>query len=118
MKKSPLMKLKIQCVKLAMKQYLDMDPYCEICGEPATTCHHFIYQSRSNYLRCDERNLVAICRSCHYKMHQGYEQIFTGQLIRQRGWDWLNEMRNDSNVRIKDNKASWEAMLAQLKGKK
>jgi len=51
-------------------------------------------------------------------MHQGYEQIFTGQLIRQRGWDWLNEMRNDSNVRIKDNKASWEAMLAQLKGKK
>ena len=117
-KQTPLAKLKKQCVSLAMAIYIGEHPNCELCGGQAHTCHHFIHQSRSNYLRCDARNLVAICQSCHCLMHKSKEQIFTGQLIRQRGMDWFNEMESDSAVKIKDNISYWKQKLAELRGEK
>ena len=118
-KQSPLGRLKKQCVELAMKQYLAEHPYCELCGAVAETCHHYIYQSQSNYLKCDERNLVAICNPCHCSIHVGHrEQVAAAQLVRQRGYHWSYAMEADRHLKIKDNMEYWRNKLAELRGEK
>jgi hypothetical protein len=109
MKKTNKQRLKEKCVSLAMEIYLLNHCACEMCGQRATVAHHFIHQSRSNYLRCDMRNLVALCQSCHYKVHScGYEQVLTGQLIKQRGMAWFDSIMEDSHKTITDTKEHWE----------
>jgi len=117
MKKSKKQKLKEQCVALATKIKLIESPYCLFCGKKAHTAHHFIHQSRSNHLRCDPRNLIPICKSCHYKLHQGYEQIFTGILIKKLGQKWFDDLERDSQIKIKDNLGYWQELKADLEKK-
>ena len=115
---TPLSRLKKQCVSLAMAIYIGEHPNCELCGGVAHTCHHFIHQGRSNYLRCDMRNLVAICQSCHCLLHHSHEQVFAGRLIKQRGMKWFNAMEKDSHIKIKDNMEYWRNKLSDLRGEK
>jgi 5-methylcytosine-specific restriction endonuclease McrA len=53
------------------KKYLEKHPYCEVCLTqglivPAVDVHHIKARWRGNN---DEDNLVALCRSCHNKIH-------------------------------------------------
>jgi hypothetical protein len=114
-KKSAKQRLKEKCVSLAMDIYLKNHPNCEICVKRADVVHHFIHQSRSNYLRCDFRNFVSMDKGCHYKVHNGYEQLITGQLIKQRGQNWFDSMQADSTKTIKDNLDYWKKMYEHLK---
>ena len=113
--KSKKQKLKEKCVKLAMKLKLAKHPHCVFCGERATVAHHFIHQSRSNYLRCDERNLIPICKTCHYKLHNGYESVMAGLLIKKYGQEWFDSLVRDSRKTIKDNIGYWNEVLDKLK---
>ena len=120
--KSKKQKLKERCVKLATKLKLLDSPNCLFCGKKANTCHHFIHQSRSNFLRCDfRRNLIPICTSCHYKLHNGYEAVMALELERKLGKKWAEGLIRDSRIIIKDNLAYWKAeeedLLKRLKAK-
>ena len=118
-KQSSVGKLKSQCVKLAMQQYLAEHPHCELCGAVATTCHHFILQSQSNHLKCDKRNLVAICNPCHCSIHIGNRaQLATILLTQQRGSWWADTMETESHIKIKDNMEYWRNKLSDLRGEK
>jgi len=114
MKKTKKQLLKIKCVKRATQQHLLANPHCIFCGKQANTCHHFIRQSRSNYLRCDKRNLIPICTEEHCKLHSGYEQIYTGILIKKLGQKWFDDLERDSTIRIKDNLGFWQEMWEKL----
>ena len=107
-------KLKMECVKIATQKKLAKHPYCVFCGKKATTCHHFIRQSRSNYLRCDDRNLIPICQKCHYRLHNGYESVMTLILRKKLGDEWADSLIRDSRKTIKDNLTYWRKMKDKL----
>ncbi|MGI9251256.1 MAG: HNH endonuclease signature motif containing protein [Pseudohongiellaceae bacterium] len=45
-------------------------PICEVCKtRPSQEVHHKV-QSPAGDMFYDPRNLVAICRNCHFKMHR------------------------------------------------
>ena len=115
MKRTHLSKLKQQCVDIATENKLAVNPKCEFCGEKATTCHHVIRQSRSNYLRTCPANLIPICARCHMRLHSGYEALMTATLIEKYGLLWIQQLRADSVKTIKDNVSYWQAKLAELK---
>ena len=117
MKKSKKQRLKEKCVKLATQLKLSKHPRCVFCGEKATTCHHLIPQSRSTFLRLDERNLIPICSRCHFRFHNGYATVMTGQLIKKYGFKWFGGLMQDANVRIKDNISYWQMELDDLKAR-
>jgi len=107
MKRSPLQKLKIKAVKLAIAEKLKSTPYCECCGKPAITAHHIVEQSRSNYLRCEQRNLMSVCWSCHFLVHNAGGAKVLGGVILKRGKRWYNKLMADAQVRIRDNQGYW-----------
>lgn len=108
MGKTKKQKIKEECIKIATRQKLEKHPYCVFCGKPAVTCHHLIKQSRSNYLRCDERNLIPICKHCHYLFHYGgYSELMTLELVKKYGKAWHDGILRDARKTIKDNIGYW-----------
>lgn len=118
MKKTSKQKLKEECIKLATQKKLQEHPRCTFCNQPASTCHHLIRQSRSNYLRCDPRNLIPICQKCHYTFHNGgYAELMTLQLVKIYGSEWHNGLLRDGRKTIKDNIGYWMKMKEKLSPK-
>lgn len=109
-----LSRLKTKAVKLASDLNLKKNPYCAFCGKQATVSHHFIRQSRSNYLRCDERNLISICNKDHMRLHNGFESVMALQLERYFGKEWRDGLIRDSNKTIKDGIKYWEDKIKEL----
>lgn len=78
------------------------NPNCESCGQPTQVGHHWIEKSRSNYLRYDLRNLVALCHSCHAKIHNRFGNSVVGGLdvaeiiINKRGRAWKEQLDKDA----------------------
>lgn len=98
----------------AIKKKIEKEPKCTFCPNPATTAHHFIHQARSNYLRLEEKNLIPICEVCHYKLHNGYEQIYALQARSIFGDKWADELIADSRKTITDNMAYWRKKFEEL----
>ena len=71
---------------------------CEICGNPFEVSHHYIAKSQSTLLRFDEKNLILVCNSCHFKIHKGNQGNYIGSLIgfcRGKKWlDYITKQRN------------------------
>lgn len=74
-------------------------PLCEACSQPTQVAHHFIEKSRSNRLRYDFDNLIALCNQCHCKIHNRFGNSVVGGLdvadkIRERrGEDWYENIK-------------------------
>lgn len=113
-RKTSLQTAKEKAVRLAMDLYVRAHPKCELCGKKASTAHHVIRQSRSNYLRTEPRNLVSICRSCHYKLHLGSEPIYMGMLIEKRGLAWIKQLQKESRITIHDTVGYWKTKYGEL----
>ena len=94
-KKTKKQLLETQAIKLWKAACLKKwGSFCEVCGEPADTFHHFIPKSRNGLLKYDVMNGIPICRRCHYKIHfspsptEVYRIIAT--IRRKRGKKWCN----------------------------
>ena len=108
-KTSTLQKLINECVALAIKICITLKPNCELCGQPSQTAHHFVHQARSNYLRCDQKNLISICQKCHCKIHIGNSEGIIGAIIRgQRGKAWENYILAGTQKKIKSDLFYWK----------
>lgn len=72
-----------------LKEYtlLRANNKCEVCGDPASTAHHYHPQSGYGYLKYDERNTVSICISCHFKHHQKGDPIVHETIYKKRKKD-------------------------------
>lgn len=70
---------------------------CEVCGSLAQLRHHHIEKSKSNYLRYNPINLIALCNKCHQKLHFGDNSIVATYSIK-RGEEWLNEIEKLKNI--------------------
>ena len=56
------------------REKLRKNPYCEVCGVPATEVHHLtpvesMPLRQMELLMFDMQNLQSICRKCHVKAH-------------------------------------------------
>ncbi len=73
-------------------------PNCECCGKPTEVAHHWIEKSKSNFLRHELDNLVALCHSCHLKIHNRWGASIvraydvTRAVILKRGEEWKNNL--------------------------
>lgn len=47
-------------------EYLNDNPFCKVCGNSATECHHI--RGKISELLHDKNNLLAVCRSCHHQI--------------------------------------------------
>lgn len=115
MKKTKKQKLKEECVKIATEIKLKEHPHCVFCVSTASTCHHLIRQSRSNYLRCDPRNLIPICQKCHHLFHNGgYAELMTLQLVKMYGPEWHEGLLRDGRKTISDTITYWKKLKEEL----
>lgn len=98
-----------------------LHPYCEGCGAPTSTGHHFIEKSRSNYLRFKPINFIGLCLSCHTKIHNRFGNSVSGcvdivDIIREsRGEDWWEEIRSLEHKSIKADVIFWQKEVDNLK---
>lgn len=114
-KKTEKQRLIEECVSLATQLKLAEHPSCVFCGKTATTCHHFVRQSRSNFLRCNPKNLIPVCQKCHAKIHIGQEeQIMTLRLRNMFGKRWSDEMEAGRQKTIKSDIYYWKKMKILL----
>ena len=58
------------------RAYLRKHPTCARCGRPAEVVHHIIPRDKGGSDR--SANLVALCRSCHSKVHAEQGDYFGG----------------------------------------
>jgi 5-methylcytosine-specific restriction endonuclease McrA len=62
--------------------YFDIDPgdfvACENCGKPGIDIHHLKFRSQGGQDVIE--NLMALCRECHFEVHNG-TKIKTADLI-------------------------------------
>ena len=67
--------------------------FCEYCGQPLSTFHHFIPKSRSTLLRYDIKNGIALCQKCHYKIHFSSKPSEVYEIVKaireSRGKEWV-----------------------------
>lgn len=97
-----------------------MHPQCEACGQETQVAHHFIEKSRSNLLRHDVRNLIALCNSCHTKIHNRFGNSVTGSIdvfdiiVKKRGKKWYKEIRSLEHKTIKADSIFWNNKLDEL----
>jgi uncharacterized Zn finger protein len=95
-------------------------PKCEACGQETQVAHHFIEKSRSNLLRHDVRNLIALCNSCHTKIHNRFGNSVVGSIdvfdiiVKKRGKKWYKEIRSLEHKTIKADSIFWNKRLEEL----
>jgi hypothetical protein len=120
MAKSDLRKAQEKCDKLLTPIIKKLYPKCEACGHETQVAHHWIEKSRSNYLRYDLRNLVALCHSCHARIHNRFGNNITSSLdiaetiIKKRGKKWREQLDKDAHKLIKVNVDYYKQKLAEL----
>ena len=62
-------------------RYLTDHPFCEKCGDPATIAHHIVRKRQGGRDAAD--NLIALCQSCHSRLHAESGESFAEREGRQ-----------------------------------
>lgn len=68
----------------------NLSEFCEVCGQPATTAHHFFRKNNFGHLRYCKLNLIPICNFCHYKHHSLANPTIHAKIIKHRGIKWYD----------------------------
>lgn len=92
-KNSVLGKLEKECRRAwlvaVFKKY---GKYCEVCGEPAYTAHHFFRFQAYPPLRYELANGVPICQRCHTLHHLTGDPAPHILIKDKRGTRWFNRL--------------------------
>lgn len=122
-KKSEISKLQKKADSLLTPIIKKKRPKCEGCGKNTEVAHHWIEKSRSSNLRYNLKNLIALCHSCHAKIHNRFGNSVVGgydiaeKIIKQRGKKWKKEMDIEGRKIIKVNKEFYEKAIEKLSPK-
>ena len=67
------------------KEFREKSGKCAMCGAVEGVCVHHILQKRTHpAFWFETRNLICLCRSCHWKVHKGFEWEFMAWLMANR----------------------------------
>ena len=108
-------KLRKEADKAWGEVILRLHPLCEYenCGDKSKDPHHFVPKSISNVLRYDISNGIGLCRSHHFRHHNGNPFIHQ-QIIEQRGMEWFKYLKEQKNKNIKISLRWYEEYLKKL----
>ena len=103
----------------AIELRIEKKPYCYSCGQKAVTAHHHVPKSLSNFLRCDERNMVPICFICHFNHHKrgdpDIQKRYEKQMEAEFGKNWHEDLQRDRHNFISNTVGYWKSVIEQLK---
>lgn len=108
---TPTTKLAKKAEKKAIEKKLAEFPFCLVCGAKATTCHHYVPKSLSAYLRCDEKNLIPICNSCHFTHHTKGDPKIHETIEEKMGKKWLKYINENRRKIIKNTVGYWKEII-------
>lgn len=97
--KTPEAKLKDKCDRTLTPILKKEKPRCEACNQLTEVAHHWKEKACSNRLRYDFDNLIALCHSCHSKIHNKYGASITGcldvadKIRKKKGKRWENRIK-------------------------
>lgn len=92
----------------------ELNPKCEVCGQPTIVGHHFVFKAESNYLRYAIKNGVGLCFRCHRLIHQNSASEYGVIIERKRGEDWFNDLMLDKQKTTSTTLAWYEEKLEAL----
>lgn len=72
--------------------YRTLGLMCEVCDKPADVMHHFVPKSQSAFLRYDDRDLIPLCKGCHFRHHLTGDPLIHGTIQEKRGNEWFSEL--------------------------
>jgi 5-methylcytosine-specific restriction endonuclease McrA len=112
-KVSSLGTLRNKCDKLLSPLIVKIYGKCELCGKPAQVAHHFVHKSKSNKLRYEIINLIPLCNSCHFALHQN-ESEYAARIVKIRGLLWFDTLEILKRETIKVNRKHYEEVYKEL----
>jgi hypothetical protein len=113
-KPKPLKSLRNRNDKLLTPLAKKICEKCMGCGSDAQVGHHWIEKSRSSNLRYNMENIIALCNSCHAKIHNRFGANIMGsfditeRIISIKGIDWKERMEVMGRKIIKVNRQYYE----------
>jgi 5-methylcytosine-specific restriction endonuclease McrA len=119
MKRTPLKKvsslgsLQRKCDALLSPIVVNSYPKCLLCGKPSQVAHHFVHKSKSNALRYNMWNLIPLCHSCHFALHNN-ESLYAARIILANGVAWFEELEQLKRETIKVNRKHYEEVYQRL----
>lgn len=75
-------------------------PRCLLCSRATEVAHHHVHKSKSTRLRYELGNLIPLCHSCHYKLHQN-ESYWASKVVEIKGLQWFQEIDRLKNEIVK-----------------
>ena len=93
MKKLPkLSTVRNKCDALLTPIVKGMNPYCLLCKVNKTeVAHHHKHKSSSTRLRYELTNLINLCNSCHFALHQN-ESYYASKIVEINGIEWFKKL--------------------------
>ena len=64
---------------------------CLVCGRQISCGHHYFPKSTAGNLRYNLKNIIPICQSCHFRLHNGDPRI-QNAINEIKGEEWLCEL--------------------------
>lgn len=92
MKLPKLSTIRTKCDNLLTPIIMAMFPNCLLCGKNTEVAHHHVHKSKSNRLRYELSNLINLCQSCHYKLHQN-ESKWASEIVLRKGVEWYKALQ-------------------------
>lgn len=114
-----LLTLRNKCDALLSPLMIGRHPKCLLCEKRTQVAHHHVHKSKSNRLRYELDNLIPLCNSCHFKLHQN-ESYWASKVVEIRGMKWFKKIDTLKNEIIKTDRAFYitnMALLSQVKEK-
>ena len=113
MKRNPLKTLRNRADKLLQIKAVKLG-YCESCGTTDNLCgHHFIPKSLSNNLRYDLKNIIVLCRGCHFKHHNGDPQIYEN-FVQNKPAEWFTYIRENRSKLVSSTLTWYKEKIKRL----
>jgi len=109
-------RLRNKCDRLLQEINKEKNPVCENCGSQTQVGHHFITKGSCSSLRYDFDNIIPLCNSCHFAIHQKSDSRITANIVLNRGEKWYKDLVLKGNTTLfKTTLENYERVLEELK---
>lgn len=90
-----------------------INPSCLLCGNKTEVAHHHKHKSSSTRLRYELTNLIALCNSCHFSLHQN-ESYHASRIVEINGLQWFKDLDKMGREIVKADVYFYMANLERL----
>ena len=89
---------------LIQQYYVPRNPKCFLCDEQTAEMHHFVQKRQCLALRHDPKNLIPLCKSCHFTLTHK-DSSLQAEIMAKKGKKWYTYIKDTRIILIKKDKA-------------